>query len=197
CDISMMDGAASWLSIHAADFVASKEVPEPERMRLSGQFPCYRIYPASDGWLTVGALEPQFWAALCNAVGKPHLIDDAFAVGQRRAEVISELEELFRARTRAEWMTDLDGLDVCVGPVNDLEEAFADPQLRHREMFFVSDVPTIGAWTHVGNPIKLAQSPGNVTHRPPPEMGEHTAEILAEIGVSTDDLERLRSAGGV
>jgi crotonobetainyl-CoA:carnitine CoA-transferase CaiB-like acyl-CoA transferase len=197
CDISMMDGAASWLSIHAADYVASKQVPQRERMHLSGDHPCYRVYPASDGWLTIGALEPQFWSALCSALGKDHLSGEAFAAGDRRAEVIAELEETFASKTRAEWMAELDGLDVCVGPVNDMAEAFEDPQLRHREMFFETDVPTAGTWTHVGNPIKLAGHRADVTRRPPPKMGEHTSEVLAEAGVSGSDIEGFRSAGVV
>ena len=197
CDISMMDGAASWLSIHAADFVATDHVPEREHMHLSGRHPCYRIYPAADGWLTVGALEPQFWSALCTALDREDLADDAFAMGDRRTEVIADLEELFSTRTRAEWMAELGDLDVCVGPVNDLAEAFNDPQLLHRGMFIDSDVPGVGPWTHVGNPIKLRDGAGGVATQPPPKMGEHTAEILAEVGVSSSDLEGLRSAGVV
>jgi crotonobetainyl-CoA:carnitine CoA-transferase CaiB-like acyl-CoA transferase len=197
CDISMMDGAASWLTIHAADFVATKTIPQREEMHLSGSHPCYRVYPAADGWLTVGALEPQFWSALCNALGKDNLKDDAFAMGERRAEVISELEELFATKTRSEWMAALDGLDVCVGPVNDFAEAFEDEQLRHRKMFFDADVPSAGAWTHVGNPIKLSSDQGDTMRRPPPRMGEHTREVLAEVGVSDADLEGLRATGVV
>jgi len=195
CDVSMMDGAASWLSIHAADMVATKHVPERERMHLSGAHPCYRIYPAADGWLTVGALEPQFWAALCGALGREDLVDDAFAMGDRRTEVIAELEGLFATKTRADWMATFEGLDVCVAPINDVAEAFDDPQLRHRAMFVEADVPGVGPWTHVGNPIKLAGAPGDVTRRPPPAMGEHTAEILAEVGVEADELEGFRSTG--
>jgi len=195
CDVSMMDGAASWLSIHAADFVASKQVPQRERMHLSGEHPCYRVYPAADGWLTIGALEPQFWSALCSAIGKEHLAGDAFAAGDRRTEVIAELEETFVQKTRAEWLSELDGLDVCVGPVNDFAEAFDDPQLRHREMFFESDVPSAGPWTHIGNPIKLSEHSGDVGRRPPPKMGEHTAEILAEAGLSESDVEGFRTTG--
>ena len=195
CDISMMDGAASWLSIHAADMVATKNVPERERMHLSGAHPCYRIYPAADGWLTVGALEPQFWTALCTAIGREDLADGAFATGDRRVEVISALETLFATKTRAEWMDLFDGLDVCVAPINDVAEAFDDPQLRHREMFVEADVPGAGPWTHVGNPIKLSGSTADVTHRPPPMMGEHTAEVLAEVGVGDDELEGFRSTG--
>lgn len=197
CDISMTDGAASWLSIHAADFVAGNQVPQRELMHLSGGHPCYRIYPAADGWLTIAALEPQFWSALCSALGKDNLKDDAFAIGERRDQVIAELEELFGSKTRAEWLQALDGLDVCVGPVNDLAEALDDPQLRHREMFFESEVPSVGPWTHVGNPIKLSEGRGDTGRRPPPAMGEHTQEILAEAGVSDVELEGLRSAGAI
>ena len=195
CDISMMDGAASWLTIHAADMVATKQVPERELMHLSGRHPCYRVYPAADGWITVGALEPQFWIALCGAVGREDLEGDAFAVGERRDEVLRELDALFATKTRSEWMATFDGLDVCVGPVNDLAEAFDDPQLRHRAMFVESEVPGTGPWTHVGNPIKLNGAPDDVVRRPPPTMGEHTAEILAEVGVTPDEVEGLRSTG--
>jgi crotonobetainyl-CoA:carnitine CoA-transferase CaiB-like acyl-CoA transferase len=92
----------------------------------------------------------------------------------------------------------LKGLDVCVGPVNDLAEAMDDPQLVHREMFIEADVPGTGPWTHVGNPIKLASGRSEATTvRPPPKMGEHTAELLATVGVSADDLEGLRLNGVV
>jgi alpha-methylacyl-CoA racemase len=104
CDVSMMDGAFSWLTIHAAALVGSGGEPERERMPLSGAYPCYRIYPAADGWLTVGALEPQFWQELCRALGRTDLFGDAFATGERRAQVIEELSELFRGRTREQWM---------------------------------------------------------------------------------------------
>ena len=197
CDISMMDGAASWLTIHAAAYVATGEVPEREQMHLSGRYPCYRIYPAADGWLTVGALEPQFWAALCAALDRQDLVNDAFAQGPRRAEVIAELEALFATKTRAEWMKELDGLDVCVGPVNDLGEALTDEQLRHRHMVVEEDLPGIGPWTHIGDPIKLSDSGSNLIRRPPPAMGEHTAEVLAELGIEAERVDELRAAGVV
>jgi crotonobetainyl-CoA:carnitine CoA-transferase CaiB-like acyl-CoA transferase len=197
CDVSMMDGAMSWLSIHAAQFVATGTRPERERMHLSGAYPCYRVYPAADGWITVGALEPQFWAALCRAIGREGLLDDAFAMGERRDEVIRELDALFATRTRAEWMAALEGLDVCVGPVNDFDEAFADPQIRHRAMLVDGDLEGVGEWTHVGNPVRLSGSPGDVTRRPPPRLGEHTDEVLHEIGLAGSQIEELRAAGAI
>jgi crotonobetainyl-CoA:carnitine CoA-transferase CaiB-like acyl-CoA transferase len=197
CDVSMMDGAFSWLSIHAAEFVASGNEPERENMHLSGRYPCYRVYPAADGWLSVGALEPQFWTALCNALERPDLVSDAFATGGRRNEVIGELSEIFSAHTRAEWMERLAGLDVCVGPINSFSEALADDQIRSRGMAFEAEVPGAGEWTHVGTPVRLVGSNPNEMRLPPPRMGEHTDEVLAALGLSDEERERLRAAGAI
>ena len=198
CDISMMDGAMSWLTIHAGAYVATGSEPEPERMHLSGAFPCYRIYPASDGWLTVGALEPQFWAVLCSALGREDLLDDAFASGERRNSVIAELEQIFATRSREQWMKALEGLDVCVGPVNGFGEAFEDEHVRARAMVFEDEVPGAGEWSHIGDPLKFESSRRATEMRlPPPRMGEHTDDVLKEIGKTEAEVEALRTAGVV
>ncbi|MEA2486766.1 MAG: hypothetical protein QOF16_420 [Actinomycetota bacterium] len=196
CDISMQDGITSWLSIHAAEFFASGTPPVRERMHLSGAYPCYRVYPAADGWLAVGALEPQFWAALCGALDRNDLLGDGFAVGERRDQVIAELEALFSSRTRAEWMETLAEVDACVAPVNDFAEAFADEQVNERHM--VVEAPVAGVpWNHVGNPIKISGEDGPLVRREPPRLGEHTAEILGSIGITADEFEELQTLGVV
>lgn len=198
CDVSMMDGAMSWLTIHAASFVAAGIEPQREQMHLSGAYPCYRIYPAADGYLTVGALEPQFWSALCAAIDREDLAGDAFAAGDRRDAVIADLSELFSTRTRAEWMDTFQGLDVCVGPVNGFQEALSDPQARAREMAFEADVPGAGTWTHIGDPMKFASSDRSTSLRlPPPKMGEHTVEVLEALGRSGPDIAALQASGAV
>ncbi|MDQ4124661.1 MAG: CoA transferase, partial [Actinomycetota bacterium] len=174
CDVSMTDGLVSWLSIHAASFFATGEIPRRGDMHLSGAYPCYRVYPVADGWLAVGALEPQFWAALCAAIGRPDLSGDGFAVGERRDEVIAELEEVFSSRTRAEWMQHFGDEDVCVAPVNDFAEALSDEQVLHREMVVDAPLADGTPWRHVGVPVKLARAPGDVARRPAPGLGEHT-----------------------
>jgi alpha-methylacyl-CoA racemase len=197
CDISMMDGAVSWLSIHAADFVATKHEPQRELMHLSGLYPCYRVYPAADGWITVGALEPQFWAALCESIDRPDLAGDAFATGRRREEVVSELEELFSTRTRAAWMDHFANRDVCVGPVKSFSEAFVDPQVRGRGMVFESEVEGVGAWTHIGNPLKVGEAGRAGLRLQPPRLGEHTEAVLAGAGFSIAEIDDLRAAGSI
>lgn len=196
-DISMMDGAMSWLTIHAGDFVATGEDPQRERMHLSGRFPCYRIYPAADGYLTVGALEAPFWKALCEAIDRPDLLDDAFAMGTRRDEVIRSLDDLFATKTRAAWMEVLGDADCCVAPVKDFSEAFTDEQVLAREMVFDAEIEGVGAWKHIGNPVKMTGAAGRVDRSPPPGMGEHTAEVLADAGIDAGELAELRAEGVV
>lgn len=90
-----------------------------------------------------------------------------------------------------------DGRDVCVGPVNNFEEAFDDEQLHAREMIVASDVPGAGSWKHVGNPLKMTSNTGELVRRPPPRMGEHTDELLRELGLTDDAIRELRDAGTV
>jgi crotonobetainyl-CoA:carnitine CoA-transferase CaiB-like acyl-CoA transferase len=193
CDISMLDGVVSWLSIHAAAYFATGDVPSPDAMPLNGGLPCYRIYPAADGYVTVGALEPQFWSGLCDALDRPDLLGDAFAAGERRAWVISQLESIFRGRTRREWIDYLSGRDVCLGPVLNFEETFGDEHVRHRRLIAQSEVPRVGMWSHVATPAARADG----DHRPPPDLGQHTDEVLTEMGMSAEDVDALRAAGAV
>jgi alpha-methylacyl-CoA racemase len=195
CDVSMTDGVVSWLSVHAAAFAATGVQPGRGEAPLTGALPCYRVYPAADGYLTVAALEPQFWNALCRAIGREDLSGDAYATGERREFVVSELEGLFCTKSRAEWMDAFEGIDACVGPVDDLNEVFADEQLRAREMFVDREVPHVGRWTHIGNPIRLRGSSTDVFRRHPPQLGEHTEEVLEEVGLSADEIADLRAAG--
>jgi crotonobetainyl-CoA:carnitine CoA-transferase CaiB-like acyl-CoA transferase len=115
----------------------------------------------------------------------------------RGREVIAELETIFSARTRAQWMELLDGKDVCVGPVNDFAEALSDDHLKSRAMLVDTELPGAGSATAVGTPIRIDADDQGRPRRPPPRMGEHTAEILEELRVSAEDAEVLRSAGAI
>ncbi|HEX2049385.1 MAG TPA: CaiB/BaiF CoA-transferase family protein [Actinomycetota bacterium] len=197
CDVSMTDGVVSWLSLHAAAYVATGSPPRAGRAPLNGGWPCYSVYRAADGHVTVAALEPRFWDALCAALGRPDLAGDAYATGARRDEVVAELDALFATRTRAQWMEALEGLDVCVAPVNDVAEALDDAQVRARGMVVEGDARGAGRWLHVGNPIRLASAPRDLVRLPPPALGEHTDEVLRAAGVDDDRIARLRGAGVV
>ena len=195
-DISMMDGAVSWLQMHAQAYAMTGVLPARGTMRLSGGPACYRIYRCGDGkYVTVGALEPQFWAALCNELGVPDLIEQQFAPEEEQAVMHKRLEEIFLQRSRDEWVADLAHLDACFGPVNDIGEAMNDPQVRARGM--VRDVPTPdGPVPTVGNPLKLTGD-SQPPLQPAPSLGEHTDVVLGEVGFSRQEIEMLHKSGAV
>ena len=189
-DVSMTDGAFAILSVHLGAYFATGEPPERGRMPLSGRDPCYNVYRCADGrYVTVGALEPKFWEALCTAVERPELVPTQF-----EPEALATWRELFATRPRDEWLRVLEPFDACVGPVNDLAEACADPQLRHRGMVVELEHPVLGPTPQVGTPIKLRNAPAGV-RTPAPRLGEHTRSELAAAGLSAAEIDALVASG--
>jgi crotonobetainyl-CoA:carnitine CoA-transferase CaiB-like acyl-CoA transferase len=198
-DISMLDGVVSWLSIHAGAFLADGVVPGPGEATLTGAMACYRVYrTADDRYLTVGALEPQFWQALCEALGLADLVGGQFGPPAMQAEMAERLQRVFATRARDEWMDVLRDVQACVGPVNDLGEALRDPQVVHRGMVAEVDGHPVGP----GPAVKLGLTGGASARnapalQPAPGFGEHTAEVLAGIGIDESLLADLRARGVV
>lgn len=195
-DISMLDGAVSWLAMHAAGYFMDGVAPRRGQMRLSGRVACYRVYRCGDDkYVTVGALEPQFWAALCKALGVPEFVERQLAPPDEQDEMGERIQEILLGRTRDEWVRELADLDACFGPVNDMGEAFADPQVVARRMR--TEVPTSdGPSGVVGNPIKFVGE-----QQPPlgaaPGFGQHTDDGLRSAGYSEDEIRDLRADGVV
>ena len=191
-DVSMTDGAFALLSVHLGDYFATGAVPGPEQMLLNGAYPCYNVYACADGrHLTVGALEPQFFEALCGIVGRPEL-----ASTRLDPDALPAWRDLFLTRSRDEWLAAFEGTDACVGPVNDMAEAIADPQLRHRGMVVEVEQPALGTVRQVAPPLKLREHPV-ATGGLPPGLGEGTRAFLAEAGYSGAELDRLYADGVV
>jgi crotonobetainyl-CoA:carnitine CoA-transferase CaiB-like acyl-CoA transferase len=173
CDVSMVDGLVSWLSVHAAVALERGESPRAGDELLTGQHPCYAIYPCSDGYITVAAIEPQFWKALIAKLELPELEQDAFADGSRATEVKTLLAGKFGSKTRAEWAELFAGIDACVQPVLTVNEALSNPQIVAREML----IDGAGPIAQTGFPFKLSGNPLSV-QRPAPGLGEHNADLL-------------------
>jgi len=194
-DISMLDGVVSWLSLFASKFFADGEIPERGGMMLNGKFPCYRVYRTKDDkYITIGALEEKFWNNLCRALEREDLIPHQHATGSQGDEVVAQLEKIFLTKTRDEWAEYLEGFEICHGPVNDFQETFSDPQVLHRGMILEVDHPTEGRIKQVGFPIKFSETPGRV-RLPSPGYGEHTKEVLQELGYSEGNIETLERSG--
>src|SRR5881394_422317 len=157
-DVSMADGALSWLAMVAARHFADGSVPKRGGLELAGSLVCYRPYQCADGWVTLGALEPKFWQAWCRGVGREDLIEKQFSPPGSDAH--AEVERIFLERTRAEWQEFASNSDCCLEPVLDLDEALDSELVRAREM--VAEFEQPGAEKPVrllGVPVKLSRTP--------------------------------------
>jgi alpha-methylacyl-CoA racemase len=191
-DVSMADGALSWLAMVAGRYFCDEEVPRRGEQQLAGGLICYLPYEAADGWVTCGALEPKFWAAFCNGAGRPELIEKQFeAPGSQAWE---EVAAVFRSRSREEWLAFNDEHDCCIEPVLDLDEALDSELVRAREMVVELDQPELGKVRQLGSPVKLSRTPADPS-RPAPAFGEHTDEVLAQVGYSAEEIATMKESG--
>ncbi|MEO7804318.1 MAG: CaiB/BaiF CoA-transferase family protein [Actinomycetota bacterium] len=196
-DVSMMDASLSWLALHLAPWLAGEPGPQPGEGYLNGGFPFYRVYRCSDDkFVSVGALEPKFWKALCDALGFPELVYEQFPAPQRRAEIHLLLESRFVSRPRDEWVRLLAPLETCVAPVNDFDEMALDMQVLARRMLVEKDLPGGMPWKELGIPLRLLNNPGAI-RLPAPGLGEHNSQVYGGIGVSEERLADLLDLGVV
>jgi alpha-methylacyl-CoA racemase len=191
-DISMADGALSWLAMVAGKYLCDGEVPRRGEGVLSGGIACYLPYEAADGWVSCGALEPKFWASFCSGTDRPDLIEEQFAAPG--SEGHAKIAEVFRSRTRDQWRAFNDEHDCCIEPVLDVDEALDSELVRAREMVVEVDQSELGPVRLLGNPIKLSRTPGDPT-RPAPAFGEHTEEVLREAGYSEEEVAAMLESG--
>jgi alpha-methylacyl-CoA racemase len=194
-DVSMADGALSWLALVAARYLADGTVPKRGEPELAGGLVCYRPYACKDGWVTLGALEPKFWQAWCRGVGREDLIEKQFERPGSGAH--AEVERIFLERTRDEWQEFATHNDCCLEPVLDLDEALDSELVRAREMVVELDQPGVPQPVkQLGVPVKLSRTPGAV-EKPGPALGEHTDEVLTSLGYGPDDIAALKESGAV
>ncbi len=193
-DVSMADGALSWLAMVAGRYFCDGEVPSRGGQQLAGGLLCYLPYEVADGWVSCGALEPKFWAAFCQGVERPDLIEAQFQAPG--SEPWEQVAAVFRSRTRAQWRAFNDEHDCCIEPVLDLDEALDSELVRARGMVVEMDQPRLGPVRQLGVPIKLSRTPGDPS-RPAPAFGEHTGEVLRESGYSEEEIVSLLESGAV
>lgn len=196
CDVAMSEGVLSWLTVHAGAYAVSGDPPRPGTELINGGYACYGVYPCADGAeLAVAPLEPRFFRILCDRMGVGELVDWQYDKSQQ-TELRNRLAEVFRGRTRVEWLSAFDGLDVCVTPVYDIGEAYADSEHRRRGAVLDLGLDDGSVLSVPGVVPRLSGTPGR-PGRTPPRLGADTDAVLAEIGLDPDAIASLRAAGAV
>jgi alpha-methylacyl-CoA racemase len=195
-DCSMFDGSLSFLAMLAAELLAGGATPQRGQLRLAGGLVCYRPYRCADGYVTLGALEPKFWAEFCRGAGRADLLEHAF--DSPGSDTHHALEEIFAARTREQWRAFASEYDCCLEPVMGLDEALGGELVAAREMVVELDQPGADRPVRLlGVPVKLSRTPADPVRAPGPGLGEHTAQILAEAGFSAPEIDALLESGAV
>lgn len=195
-DISMLDAQVAWLTYQAAFFFANGEAPK----RMGAAHPTlvpYQAFMCNDGkYINVAVGSERIWGRFCQGMGREDLKDhpdyatNSVRVNNRGA-MVSMLQEIFLTRPVAEWVEDLQAANVPCGPINDLADVFADPQVLARNMYLEMAHPTLGSIKQTGLPIKFSLTPGGLD-RHPPLLGEHNQEILQSLGYSDADVQSLK-----
>ena len=197
-DISMLDAQVAWLTYQAAFLFANDEPPK----RMGAAHPTlvpYQAFMCSDGkYINVAVGSERIWERFCQGMGRKDLKDHPdYSVNSvrvaHRGAIVSMLQEIFLTRPVSEWVEDLQAANVPCGPINDLADVFADPQVLARDMLQEMPHPTLGTIRQTGLPIKFSRTPGGLD-RHPPLLGEHNQEILSSLGYSDADVQSLKDA---
>ena len=196
-DMAMVDGLMTMMFLTIDDYLTTGDVPRRGETLLTGRYPWYNVYETKDGkYVSVAAIEPWFYENLCRLLGREDLASEQYAEGKKRDEIFAAFGEIFRTKTRDEWVSELMPAETCVAPVYDIDEVAADPHLRHRGM--IVDVKQAGKEprSQVGVMVKLSETPGEI-RSPGPELGQDTAEVLKELGYDGAAIEALRRAEAI
>jgi crotonobetainyl-CoA:carnitine CoA-transferase CaiB-like acyl-CoA transferase len=203
-DVSYLDTTVSLLAAtpNMRFFFSDGVAPRRGEGFLGGSYPYYAIYETRDGkLLTIGCTEPWLWENFCKAIGRPDFArfarkPDQFVRAANAEEEAArrEIEALIRTRDRDAWFDLLVKADVCVGKVYDVEEMVVDPQIVHRRMIVDAEHPKFGKVRQFGIAIKLSDTPGTIRVAAP-TPGEHTEDVLRELGLGDAEVARLRTGG--
>jgi crotonobetainyl-CoA:carnitine CoA-transferase CaiB-like acyl-CoA transferase len=197
-DISLMDGQVAWLTYVAARYFATGVTPVRYGSGHESLTP-YEVFPAADAPLMIAVGSDGLWRRFTAATGLDDLTDDPrYATNPDRVRNRESLRPLIvkalATKTSAEWTQVLGEAGVPAGPVNTVPEALAHPQVAARDMLVELDHPVAGPITVLGSPLKLSDNPPSI-RTPPPTLGQHTDEILAEAGLTPDQIAALRDCG--
>jgi crotonobetainyl-CoA:carnitine CoA-transferase CaiB-like acyl-CoA transferase len=197
---SLLQAQISLLDFQAARWLIGKEVPGQAGNDHPTSIPT-GVFPTSDGHINIAASGSHIFNRFCETLDIQHVQTDArfcndVSRSTNRAALNDIIAEVTRRKSSREWIELLNAAGVPCGPINKMDEVFADPQVRHLGMAAPVQHPRLGEMHVVNQPVKLSRTPSEIA-RPTPEKGEHTEEVLTEYGFSDEDIQRLRRDGVV
>ncbi len=193
-DVSMLDSALPYMILPLAWQLSGISPRGRDRYPLTGGMPCYGVYECADKkFVALGAIEEKFWKRFCEAIDSPDLLPLQYSLddGDR---VKKELAEVFKTRTRDEWMTVAADGDFCLSPVLEIDRVEQDPHLRDRGMFVEHSHPVYGTTRGIGLPLKFSE---RADSRAAPQLGEDTVSLLRELGYEREKIDALIKSGTV
>jgi alpha-methylacyl-CoA racemase len=193
-DVAVAEGVLSLMSLSVDQYLATGEAAEPGKTLLTGRYACYDLYPARDGkWLSVGAIEPQFYRNLCKALDVERYAaqqtDDAM-----QDEIRAAFRRAFAQRDRDEWVELLAPNDTCVAPVNTIAEVIEDAQFASRDVFMQAEHEEHGKFRQVG-PLLAGGERNQPTHQARPFTVTDTEELLRGARMSDEEIGKLKAEG--
>ena len=198
-DVNLLASSMSLLPDPASIFLASGVRPTREGNRNPALTPA-EAFPTKDGWINIVLLNPDQYARLCEVIGDPELKAPRFATNDLRlanyADFRARMDAALAGATTAEWVERMEKGQIAAGPIYEFDEVFDDPQVRHLGMVVELDQPGLGPTRVLGFPSRASATPASI-RRAAPRVGEHTDEVLRELGVAPEEIERLIAAGVV
>ncbi len=196
-DISYADGVASLITLFAFDNLNYGVNYPRGGTPFNGGYPGYSVYQTEEGkHISLGCTEPWFWENLCRFVGREDFIPYQFDEGEKRQEMFTYMRQFFLTKNRDEWFDLIKDKNIPVGKVYSLDEVFSDPQLQHRQMLQEMHLPDGRKEKTVGVAIKLSDTPGGIKC-PAPVPGQHTKEVLLDLGYTEEMIKELGLQGSV
>lgn len=198
CDMALLDVQVAALANQTMNYFATGRAPKRHGNAHANIVP-YQVFRASDAEFIIACGNDRQFSDLCRAIGLPDLeFDERFATNAdrvvHREELTLVLADRFCSAPARDWLARIRAVGVPVGPINNIEQALAEPQIAEREMIVKIPHPLNPEFRVIGSPLKLSDTPV-VYAGPPPMLGQHTSEVLKEMGVSEADYEELLAAG--